>query len=52
MMDPLVEEYSKSSKGTNLKALADAEVKANSFVNTLFVATLAMALIEILIKVS
>jgi hypothetical protein len=50
MMDPLVDEYSKSTKGTNLKALAEAEQKAEDFTDGIYIFTATMMLLEILIK--
>lgn len=50
MMDPLVDEYAKSEKGTNLKALAEAERKADNFANSLYLITAFLMLLEIFLK--
>jgi len=45
MMNPLVDEYAKSRKGTNLKALSEAEAKADNFVDQMYKFTAFMMLL-------
>lgn len=52
MMDPLVDEYAESDKGTILKALAEAEAKADNFVDRLYLCTAFMMIGEMVIKAS
>ena len=46
-MNPLVDEYSKSEKGTNLAALAEAERKAEDFVDRVYLVTALIMLTEV-----
>lgn len=50
MMNPLVDEYSKTEKGTNLKELAEAEKKADDFMDRLYLFTASMMILEIFLK--
>lgn len=47
VMNPLVDEYSKSEKGTNLAALAEAERKAEDFVDRVYLVTALIMLTEV-----
>ena len=46
-MNPLVDEYSKSEKGTNLAALAEAERKAEDFVDRVYLITALIMFTEV-----
>ncbi len=50
MMDPLVDEYMTIGKGTNLKTLAIAEVKADDFTDQLYFTIGLIALSEMVFK--
>ena len=49
-MDPLVDESRQTGTGTNLKALAIAEAKADDFVDQLYISIALVSLTEMVIK--